>query len=116
VVDTLYNPACNFWIDEDYDWIEELGNHKEEFIPNLRSAIFTEHSSCDWGTSPTDPSKLIEWDMPQSVKDAFEGKGVNLEILVRTEYILEAYFGPEFQFRPSPRRERPLTFIRYRRG
>jgi hypothetical protein len=34
--------------------------------------------------------------MPQSVKDAFEGKGVNLEILVRTEYILEAYCGLSF--------------------
>jgi hypothetical protein len=109
-LDPLFNPACSFWIDEDYNWIEELGINRNEYLPSLRSLILTEHSSCDWGIGPTDPSKLREWDVPKSVKDAFEEKGVQVEILIRTEYILESYVGPKFVFRPSPRRETPWTF------
>jgi hypothetical protein len=97
-------------MDEDYNWIEELGINRDEHLPSLRSLILTEHSECCWGVGPTDPSKLREWDMPTSVKDAFEGKGMQVKIPIRTEYILRQYLGPKFVFRPSPRRDTPWTF------
>lgn len=113
ILDSYYNsslyPTRRFWVDEDYDWIENLGIHKEQYLPVLRSIVLTEHSSCllvvPWITLPTDLRKLIEWDTPRSVREAFEGKDVHLEVLVRTDYSRRYYTGPKFRFNPSPRRE-----------
>lgn len=43
--------------------------------------------------------------MPRSVREAFDKKGVSLEVLVREDYEKKAYIGPMFRFIPSPRRE-----------
>jgi hypothetical protein len=77
--------------------MEELGLLKNGPLPKLQSATLVEHSSCFIDLSmtgllltPTDPTTLISWSIPESVKRVCDDNGVHLEVQLRTVYSLRA--------------------------
>lgn len=105
-MDRKYRPHDRFFIEEDYDWIEEFGLHKESSFPELEKVKITEHSSCMWTTDEHNRSEMKLWDVPTDMRELFQKQNIGLFVLVRKsyEYRLEDDDEDGFFYMPSPKR------------
>ena len=110
-MDRLFTNAWHFRIDEDYDWIEELGVQKRRHLPALERVNISEHSCNFTEGVEHDPNRVKRWDVPESLERVFQRNSIELEIWVRMWYNFDV-FGEEaedenaegFVFTPSLKR------------
>ncbi|KAH7350741.1 hypothetical protein BKA65DRAFT_549734 [Rhexocercosporidium sp. MPI-PUGE-AT-0058] len=81
ILDRKYHAVRHNFVDEEYDWIEELATFKTDFLPNLKEVSLTEHSDAD--RESHNVLKLQPWDPPKVVKSLFKQRGIELNVLIR---------------------------------
>ncbi|KAH9218731.1 hypothetical protein DL95DRAFT_443802 [Leptodontidium sp. 2 PMI_412] len=86
ILDHQYHTIRHNFVNEEYDWIEELAIFKPDFLPNLKRVRFTEHS--DANRESHDVMQLRPWSTPKAVKTLFETRDINLKVLIRSYSVL----------------------------
>jgi hypothetical protein len=106
MLDRSFLMPDHFYIEEDYSWIEELGTHKAEYLPNLNKIKITEHSSYSMPGPEHNLFRTKWWDVPKSMREMFQTENVELFVVVRSTYSLglDREDDESFHFIPSPKR------------
>ncbi|KAH7420034.1 hypothetical protein BKA64DRAFT_652232 [Cadophora sp. MPI-SDFR-AT-0126] len=106
ILDRKYHSGSHNFVDEEYDWIEELATYKPDYLPNLTRVKLTEHSDADPGSHNV--LKLQPWDPPQALKKLFQEREIELTVLIRSYSVWRNgqmdVTGARNIVNPSPRR------------